>query len=163
MFSHVAGVSFFSCLEEKRCYDLSATFKAEGVFTMHLIKDENGNLIQHGHEHTHQHTHADGVSHTHAHTHDGSEGHDHTHNEGQNCSTDCGGCQGGDCKNETVALLTYMLQHNEHHAAELDQMADNLARWVWMPLRRPLRKAYLISRKATCALDLALDSCKRGK
>lgn len=29
---------------------------------MHLIKDENGNLIQHGHEHTHQHTHADGVS-----------------------------------------------------------------------------------------------------
>lgn len=61
---------------------------------MHLIKDENGNLIQHGHEHTHQHTHADGVSHTHAHTHDGSEGHDHTHNEGQNCSTDCGGCQG---------------------------------------------------------------------
>ena len=61
---------------------------------MHLIKDENGNLIQHGHEHTHQHTHADGVSHTHAHTHDGTEGHDHTHNEGQNCSTDCGGCQG---------------------------------------------------------------------
>ena len=61
---------------------------------MHLIKDENGNLIQHGHEHTHQHTHADGVSHTHAHTHDGSEGHDHTHNEGQNCSTDCGGCTG---------------------------------------------------------------------
>ncbi len=55
---------------------------------MHLIKDENGNLIQHGHEHTHQHTHADGVSHTHAHTHDGTEGHDHTHNEGQNCSTD---------------------------------------------------------------------------
>lgn len=51
---------------------------------MHLIKDENGNLIQHGHEHTHQHTHADGVSHTHAHTHDGSESHDHTHNEGQN-------------------------------------------------------------------------------
>ena len=95
---------------------------------MHLIKDENGNLIQHGHEHTHQHTHADGVSHTHAHTHDGTEGHDHTHNEGQNCSTDCGGCQGGDCRNETVALLTYMLQHNEHHAAELDQMADNLAK-----------------------------------
>ena len=33
---------------------------------MHLIKDENGNLIQHGHEHvhehTHEHTHADGVT-----------------------------------------------------------------------------------------------------
>ena len=40
---------------------------------MHLIKDENGNLIQHGHEHvhehTHEHTHADGVTHSHAHTH----------------------------------------------------------------------------------------------
>ena len=34
----------------------------------------------------------------------------------------------GDCKNETLALLTYMLQHNEHHAQELDQMADNLAK-----------------------------------
>lgn len=29
---------------------------------MHLIKDENGNLVQHGHEHTHEHTHADGVT-----------------------------------------------------------------------------------------------------
>ena len=84
---------------------------------MHLIKDENGNLIQHGHEHTHEHTHADGVSHTHAHTHDGSENHDHTHTDGTNCGTQCDSCQGGDCKNETVALLTYMLQHNEHHAA----------------------------------------------
>ena len=122
---------------------------------MHLIKDENGNLIQHGHEHTHQHTHADGVSHTHAHTHDGSEGHDHTHNEGQNCSTDCGGCQGGDCKNETVALLTYMC------FSTMSTMQQNLTRWriilprwVWMPLRRPLRKVYPISRKATCALAL---------
>ena len=39
---------------------------------MHLIKDENGNLVQHGHEHTpehsHAHTHADGV-HIHIHTH----------------------------------------------------------------------------------------------
>ena len=40
---------------------------------MHLIKDENGNLVHHGHEHTpehtHEHTHTDGVTHTHAHTH----------------------------------------------------------------------------------------------
>ena len=60
---------------------------------MHLIKDENGNLVQHGHEHTHEHTHADGVSHTHAHTHEGSEGHDHTHTDEQNCGTGCGSCQ----------------------------------------------------------------------
>ena len=62
---------------------------------MHLIKDENGNLVQHGHEHTHEHTHADGVSHTHAHTHEGSEGHDHTHTDEQNCGTGCGSCGRG--------------------------------------------------------------------
>ena len=92
---------------------------------MHLIKDENGNLVQHGHadshEHTHEHTHEDGVTHSHTHSHAEGDNHCHTHGDGH-----CGSCESGDCKNETVALLTYMLQHNEHHAAELDQMADNL-------------------------------------
>ena len=92
---------------------------------MHLIKDENGNLVQHGHadshEHTHEHTHEDGVTHSHTHSHAEGDSHSHTHGDGH-----CGSCESGDCKNETVALLTYMLQHNEHHAAELDQMADNL-------------------------------------
>ena len=69
---------------------------------MHLIKDENGNLVQHGHEHTHEHTHADGVSHTHAHTHEGSEGHDHTHTDEQNCGTGCGSCQGMDAAAKTI-------------------------------------------------------------
>ena len=127
---------------------------------MHLIKDENGNLIQHGHEHTHEHTHADGVSHTHAHTHDGSEGHDHTHTEGQNCGTDCGGCQGGDCKNETVALLTYMLQHNEHHAAELDQMADNLKKLNMDAAARTIKEAVSDFQKGNMRLGLALTLVK---
>ena len=127
---------------------------------MHLIKDENGNLIQHGHEHTHQHTHADGVSHTHAHTHDGTEGHDHTHNEGQNCSTDCGGCQGGDCKNVTVALLTYMLQHNEHHAAELDQMADNLAKMGMDAAAKTIKESVSDFQKGNMRLGLALTLVK---
>lgn len=99
---------------------------------MHLIKDENGNLVRHGHAHTHEHTHADGVTHSHAHEH--SAGDDHNHEHGESCGHShehCGSCSGGDCKNETVALLTYMLQHNEHHAAELDQMAENLKKWVW--------------------------------
>ena len=95
---------------------------------MHLIKDENGNLVQHGHGHTHEHTHEDGMTHTHEHTH--GEGHDHGHSHTDHaCDTaHCGSCSEGDCKNETLALLTYMLQHNEHHAQELDQMADNLAK-----------------------------------
>ena len=76
---------------------------------MHLLKDENGNVIPHG----------DGPAHKHEHDHDhGCEEHA------------CDGCSGGSdkCKNESVALLNYMVDHNEHHAAELDQMADNLAK-----------------------------------
>ena len=127
---------------------------------MHLIKDENGNLIHHGHEHTHEHTHADGVSHTHSHSHDGSEDHDHTHTEGQSCSTDCGGCQGGDCKNETVALLTYMLQHNEHHAAELDQMADNLAKLGMDAAAKTIKESVSDFQKGNMRLGLALTLVK---
>ena len=41
---------------------------------MHLIKDENGNLVHHGHEHSHEHTHENGVTHTHAHSHEESQG-----------------------------------------------------------------------------------------
>ena len=76
---------------------------------MHRIKDENGNVCphSHGHEHTHEHTH-------------------------QGCETsECGQCsscsdeEGGENK-EIIALLTYMLEHNEHHAAELDEMAQKL-------------------------------------
>ena len=68
------------------------------------------------------------MTHTHEHTH--GEGHDHGHSHANHaCDTaHCGSCSEGDCKNETLALLTYMLQHNEHHAQELDQMADNLAK-----------------------------------
>lgn len=95
---------------------------------MHLIKDENGNLVQHGHGHTHEHTHEDGVTHTHEHTHGDGHDHGHTHTDHACENSHCGSCNEGDCKNETLALLTYMLQHNEHHAQELDQMADNLAK-----------------------------------
>ena len=123
---------------------------------MHLIKDENGNLVQHGHEHTHEHTHADGVSHTHAHTHEGSEGHDHTHTDEQSC----GSCQGGDCKNETVALLTYMLQHNEHHAAELDQMADNLAKMGMDAAAKTIKESVSDFQKGNMRLGLALTLVK---
>ena len=53
---------------------------------MHLIKDENGNLVQHGHGHTHEHTHEDGMTHTHEHTH--GEGHDHGHSHADHaCDT----------------------------------------------------------------------------
>lgn len=84
----------------------------------------------------------------------------HTHNEGQNCSTDCGGCQGGDCRNETVALLTYMLQHNEHHAAELDQMADNLAKMGMDAAAKTIKESVSDFQKGNMRLGLALTLVK---
>lgn len=126
---------------------------------MHLIKDENGNLIHHGQEHSHEHTHEDGVKHTHTHSHEAGEGHEHTHDEG--CGhTHCGSCEGGDCKNETVALLTYMLQHNEHHAAELDQMADNLQKMGMEAAAKTIKEGVSDFQKGNMRLGLALTLVK---
>lgn len=62
----------------------------------------------HDHAHSHEHTH----SHDHAHTHD----HPHTHShEGGH----------GDLAHN-VALLSYMLDHNRHHAAELHDAAHGI-------------------------------------
>ena len=132
---------------------------------MHLIKDENGNLIQHGHEHghehTHEHTHENGVTHSHAHTHGEGEGHEHTHESAEGCGHGgCGSCEGGDCKNETVALLTYMLQHNEHHAAELDQMADNLRKMGMDAAAKTIKESVSDFQKGNMRLGLALTLVK---
>ena len=132
---------------------------------MHLIKDENGNLVQHGHEHTpehtHAHTHADGVTHTHSHSHEAEGGHAHSHGNGCGDGHDhCGSCEGGDCKKETIALLTYMLQHNEHHAAELDQMADNLKKLNMDAAARTIKEAVSDFQKGNMRLGLALTLVK---
>ena len=121
--------------------------------------DENGNLVQHGHadshEHTHEHTHEDGVTHSHTHSHAEGDSHCHTHGDGH-----CGSCENGDCKNETVALLTYMLQHNEHHAAELDQMADNLKKLNMDAAAKTIKEAVADFQKGNMRLGLALTLVK---
>lgn len=129
---------------------------------MHLIKDENGNLIAHGHEghaaeHSHEHTHADGTTHTHSHNHDHGEGHGHTHEHG---TMHCESCSGGDCRKETLALLTYMLQHNEHHAAELDQMAENLKKLGMDAASKTIKEAVSDFQKGNMRLSLALTLVK---
>ena len=86
---------------------------------MHLIKDENGNLVQHGHGHTHEHTHEDGMTHTHEHT-----------------------------------------QHNEHHAQELDQMADNLAKMGMDAACKTIKEAVADFQKGNMRLGLALTLVK---
>ncbi|MBQ7371454.1 MAG: cobalt transporter [Blautia sp.] len=128
---------------------------------MHLIKDENGNLIAHGHdghEHSHEHTHTDGTTHAHPHSHEGGEAHEHTHDAPP--SLHCGNCEGGDCKNETVALLTYMLQHNEHHAQELDQMAENLQKLGMAAAAKTIKEGVSDFQKGNMRLSLALTLVK---
>lgn len=116
---------------------------------MHLIKDENGNLVPHGHEHPHphEHEHPHEPAHCHEHPHGPKEGH-------------CGSCQGGDCKNETIALLGYMLQHNEQHAAELDQMAENLSKMGLDAAAKTIREGVSDFKKGNMRLGLALTLVK---
>ena len=54
--------------------------------------------------HNHEHTHADGTTRTHSHDHD------HQHHSPE----------------EALALLSYMVQHNRHHAEELHELAHSL-------------------------------------
>lgn len=121
---------------------------------MHLIKDENGNVMPHNHsdghthEHTHEHSHGEGHSHGHSH----SCGHSHE------CGSACG--SSNECKNETVALLSYMLDHNEHHAAELDQMADNLQKLGMDAAAKQIKDAVSDFQKGNLRLSLALTTVK---
>ena len=80
---------------------------------MHLIKDENGNFVYHGHEHTH----ADEAVHSHSHSHGEVEEHEHSNEDAYSDENS---------RNKTLALLRYMLDHNVHHAEELAQMAISL-------------------------------------
>lgn len=74
--------------------------------------------MEHNHEHTHTHIH-DGVEHTHTHSHPHDhEGHEHTHDHVH------AGAQG---EEKTLAVLTYMLDHNVHHCGELKELAQALS------------------------------------
>ena len=70
----------------------------------------------HDHEHHHHHDHECGCGHDHGHHH-------HEHHEGCECGCGCGGHEQVD---ENVAILTYMLDHNRHHALELKEIAAHL-------------------------------------
>ena len=127
---------------------------------MHLIKDENGNVMPHNHGDGHTHDHS--VTHTHEHSHGEGHEHDHEHSHGCGHSHECGSSCGssGECKNETVALLSYMLDHNEHHAAELDQMAENLQKLGMDAAAKQIREAVSDFQKGNLRLSLALATVK---
>lgn len=81
--------------------------------------------LDHDGVHAHEHTH-DGVTHTHEHHHD----HDHDHHHGHGCAPEqcasCGGCGEHTPKEELVALMKYMVNHNTAHANELAGLAKKL-------------------------------------
>lgn len=117
---------------------------------MHMLTDENGNVIAHGgdhthshehsHTHNHEHTHADGHTHSHehehnhAHAHEHAEGnaHDHAHDDAH-AHEHCNGHEHNHehshdhgAHAETDALIGYMVSHNAHHAEELKEIAHTL-------------------------------------
>ena len=130
---------------------------------MHLIKDENGNLIPHGHEHVHEHTHEDGHTHTHAHTHEHGheEEHHHHHDHEHGCGGSCGAAK--DPKAQLVALLGYMLDHNESHARELDDMAAKISEAGMSEAAEQIKKGVAEFQKGNMYLSLALSMVKEDK
>ena len=61
-----------------------------------------------------------------------------------------------------VALLDYMLKHNEHHAAELDQVAENLRKAGKEAAAEQIKKAVDEFQKGNLYLGLALSSVKEN-
>lgn len=104
---------------------------------MHIIKDENGNILPHG-------------SHGHAHEHE----HEHAECNG------CGGCGEKSPKEQLTALLGYMLSHNESHAKELDDMAAKLQQAGMADAAEQIRKGVAEFQKGNMYLSLALAMVK---
>lgn len=139
---------------------------------MHLIQDENGNLCPHSHEHEHPHTHTYEHSHPHSHEHGHEEEHEHSHGQSGCGQTSCEGCGAGHSHghdhhaagasepDKMTALLDYMLKHNEHHAAELDQVAEKLRAAGKEAAAEQIKKAVDEFQKGNLYLSLALSMVK---
>jgi len=78
----------------------------------------------HSHPHDHHHTH-EHHSHDHAHTHDHGD-HNHSHDCDASACASCGGCGQHTPKEELIALMKYMVNHNAAHANELAELAKKL-------------------------------------
>ena len=104
---------------------------------MHILYDENGNPIAHG-------DHAQ--SHGHGHDHHGG----HTH--GKTDGTD-----------ENLAVLTYMYQHNEHHASEREEMAEKLRETGFQDVAEQIHEGVLQFYRANEFLGKALELMRDRK
>lgn len=122
---------------------------------MHIVTDENGNICPHAHSHAHDHEHGgccQGQEH---------DCHSHEHGDASHCHSCHNGGEGAPA-DKNAALLKYMLDHNAHHAAELDQMADKLAGEGQEGAAAQIRKAVDEFQKGNLYLDLALSMLKEN-
>ena len=95
---------------------------------MHIVKDENGNLVPHG-------------------GHDHADHHDHHHDEPAS-------------KDKTLALLTYMINHNKDHAEEINDMASQLEQKGLTDVAAQMREGVTEMQKGNMLLEVALDLYK---
>ena len=108
---------------------------------MHIVDGEHGHCHGHDHEHTHERTH------------------DHSHGQEH-----CGGCESGCAQkkpgSEQEALLSYMLDHNKHHAAELADVAKKFRETGKEDVAVQIEKAIENFDKGNLYLSLALSLVK---
>ena len=102
---------------------------------MHIVDGEHG--CSHGHDHGHTHEHA----------------HDHSHEH-------CGACAQTKPGSEQEALLSYMLDHNKHHAAELADVAKKFQETGKEDVAVQIEKAIENFDKGNLYLSLALSLVK---
>ncbi len=130
---------------------------------MHLLTDENGNPIPHGHahgneDHPHSHDTQDPCDTCELHGADGAPcGEQNT----ENCPAN-GGHKAPETKDQMAAVLDYMLKHNQHHAAELDGIAAKLAAAGNEEAAEQIRKAVDEFQKGNLYLSLALATVKES-
>lgn len=120
---------------------------------MHIVTDENGNICPHAHGDEHGHG---GCGHGQEH-----DCHSHEHGDAAHCHR-CGGNGTDAPAGKNAALLKYMLDHNVHHASELDQMADKLAGEGQAEAAEQIRKAVDEFQKGNLYLNLALSLIKEN-
>lgn len=117
---------------------------------MHGTHDEHCTCGCGGHDHGHEHHHDHGCGCGHDHGHD-----HHHHHEGCGC-----GCGGHEVQDENVAILTYMLDHNKHHALELKEIAAHLREEGKDDVAAQIEKGVEDFEKGNMRLSIALSLVK---
>ena len=82
----------------------------------HGTDHEHGHDHSHNHDHEHSHTHTHEHIHDHEHSHEHGHSHDHMHHHSHDVAP----------KDELLALIRYMVDHNTAHAYELEGLAAKI-------------------------------------